>query len=189
MPDSIDRTRVLVRNSTPGRFVRTWTLYAASLGSILSQNVQQAMFTPPWTDESVLSSVTQVLRPAKSHDKLRSSCGAGCQPVAMDLWSTQGHEHLAVTQLSCTLCDADACRRVADRWIGRGEVFDRAPHEHIEAGLGDITKHGHVGVEVSLAQYPTLSLLDSQSDELLKSLPQLNQTVDELKSFLPSQSQ
>ena len=34
---------------------------------------------------------------------------------------------------------------------------------------------------------PTATLLDSQSDELLKSLPQLNQTVDELKSFLPRQ--
>lgn len=35
-------------------------------------------------------------------------------------------------------------------------------------------------------QSPTATLLDSPSDELLKSLPQLNQTVDELKSFLPS---
>lgn len=33
---------------------------------------------------------------------------------------------------------------------------------------------------------PTATLLDSPSDELLKSLPQLNQTVDDLKSFLPS---
>jgi Na+/phosphate symporter len=36
-------------------------------------------------------------------------------------------------------------------------------------------------------QSPTATLLDSSSDELLKSLPQLNQTVDELKSFLPVQ--
>jgi len=36
-------------------------------------------------------------------------------------------------------------------------------------------------------QSPTATLLDSSSDELLKSLPQLNQTVEELKSFLPSQ--
>ena len=35
-------------------------------------------------------------------------------------------------------------------------------------------------------QSPTATLLTSPSDELLKSLPQLNQTVDELKSFLPS---
>jgi hypothetical protein len=34
---------------------------------------------------------------------------------------------------------------------------------------------------------PTATLLDSQSDELLKSLPRLNQTVEELNSFLPSQ--
>jgi hypothetical protein len=34
---------------------------------------------------------------------------------------------------------------------------------------------------------PTATLLDSSSNELLKSLPQLNQTVDELKSFLPIQ--
>jgi hypothetical protein len=36
-------------------------------------------------------------------------------------------------------------------------------------------------------QSPTATLLDSSSDELLKSLPQLNQTVDELKSFLLNQ--
>jgi hypothetical protein len=34
-------------------------------------------------------------------------------------------------------------------------------------------------------QSPTATLLDSPSDELLKSLPQFSQTVDELKSFLP----
>ena len=34
---------------------------------------------------------------------------------------------------------------------------------------------------------PTATLLDSSSEQLLKSLPQLNQTVDELKSFLPNQ--
>jgi len=36
-------------------------------------------------------------------------------------------------------------------------------------------------------QSPTATLLDSSSDELLKSLPQLNQSVDDLKSFLPIQ--
>jgi hypothetical protein len=36
-------------------------------------------------------------------------------------------------------------------------------------------------------QSPTVTLLDSSSEELLKSLPQLNQIVDELKSFLTSQ--
>jgi hypothetical protein len=35
-------------------------------------------------------------------------------------------------------------------------------------------------------QSPTATLLDSSSDELIKSLPQLNQSSDELKSFLPS---
>jgi hypothetical protein len=34
---------------------------------------------------------------------------------------------------------------------------------------------------------PTATLLDSPSDDLLKSLPQMNQTVNEMKSFLPSQ--
>jgi hypothetical protein len=33
---------------------------------------------------------------------------------------------------------------------------------------------------------PTAKLLDSASDGLLKSLPEMNQTVDEMKSFLPS---
>jgi hypothetical protein len=36
-------------------------------------------------------------------------------------------------------------------------------------------------------QSPTATLLDSPSNEMLKSLPQLNQSVDELKSFLPNQ--
>ncbi len=36
-------------------------------------------------------------------------------------------------------------------------------------------------------QSPTATLLDSPSDDLLKSLPQLNHTVEELKSFLPNQ--
>jgi gas vesicle protein len=35
-------------------------------------------------------------------------------------------------------------------------------------------------------QSPTATLLDSSSEELLKSLPQMNQSVEELKSFLPS---
>src|ERR1017187_8740279 len=54
------------------------------------------------------------------------------------LRSTKGHENLAATQLSCTLFDADARRRVAGRWIGRGEVFDRAPQANntrIEGGV------------------------------------------------------
>jgi hypothetical protein len=38
-------------------------------------------------------------------------------------------------------------------------------------------------------QSPTATLLDSSSAELLNSLPQLNQTVQELKSFLPNQPQ
>ncbi len=38
-------------------------------------------------------------------------------------------------------------------------------------------------------QSPTATLLSSPSDELLKSLPQLNQTVDELKSFLRDRPQ
>ena len=36
-------------------------------------------------------------------------------------------------------------------------------------------------------QSPTALLLDSSSDEMLKSLPQLHQSADELKSFLPNQ--
>ena len=36
-------------------------------------------------------------------------------------------------------------------------------------------------------QSPTATLLDSPSDEMLKSVPQLNHSVDELKSFLSSQ--
>jgi hypothetical protein len=37
-------------------------------------------------------------------------------------------------------------------------------------------------------QSPTIALLRSPGDDVLKSLPQLNETVDELKSFLPGRS-
>ena len=39
---------------------------------------------------------------------------------------------------------------------------------------------------ISNWQSPTSALLKSQNDELLKSLPQLNENADELKSFLPN---
>lgn len=39
---------------------------------------------------------------------------------------------------------------------------------------------------ISSWQSPTSALLKSQNDELLKSLPQLNESADELKSFLPN---
>lgn len=39
---------------------------------------------------------------------------------------------------------------------------------------------------ISTWQSPTSALLKSQNDELLKSLPQLNENADELKSFLPN---
>lgn len=47
-------------------------------------------------------------------------------------------------------------------------------------------KATHEAKALASWESPTATLLDSPSDELLKSLPQLNQTVDELKSFLPS---
>jgi hypothetical protein len=48
-------------------------------------------------------------------------------------------------------------------------------------------KATHEAKAIASWKSPTATLLDSSSGELLKSLPQLNQTVDELKSFLPSQ--
>jgi uncharacterized membrane protein len=39
---------------------------------------------------------------------------------------------------------------------------------------------------ISSWESPTASLLKSQNDELLKSIPQLNENADELKSFLPN---
>jgi hypothetical protein len=48
-------------------------------------------------------------------------------------------------------------------------------------------KATHEAKAIASWKSPTVTLLDSSSGELLKSLPQLNQTVDELKSFLPSQ--
>jgi hypothetical protein len=47
-------------------------------------------------------------------------------------------------------------------------------------------KATHEAKTLASWESPTATLLDSSTDQLLKSLPQLNQTVDELKSFLPS---
>jgi len=43
-------------------------------------------------------------------------------------------------------------------------------------------------VAISSWQSPTTALLRSPGDEVLTSLPQLNQSANELKSFLPSRS-
>lgn len=45
-------------------------------------------------------------------------------------------------------------------------------------------KAEHEAKAISSWQSPTTALLKSQNDELLKSLPQLNESADELKSFL-----
>lgn len=42
--------------------------------------------------------------------------------------------------------------------------------------------------EIASWQSPTASLLSSSSDDLFKSLPQLNQNATEMKSFLPNRS-
>lgn len=42
--------------------------------------------------------------------------------------------------------------------------------------------------EIASWQSPTASLLSSSSDDLFKSLPQLNENASELKSFLPNRS-
>jgi hypothetical protein len=47
-------------------------------------------------------------------------------------------------------------------------------------------KAAHEAKAIASWESPTASLLDSPSDELLKTLPQLNRTIDELKSFLPN---
>jgi len=42
--------------------------------------------------------------------------------------------------------------------------------------------------EIASWQSPTASLLNSSSDDLFKSLPQLNESSNEMKSFLPNRS-
>jgi SLT domain-containing protein len=42
--------------------------------------------------------------------------------------------------------------------------------------------------EIASWQSPTASLLSSSSDDLFKSLPQLNENANEMKSFLPNRS-
>jgi hypothetical protein len=43
-------------------------------------------------------------------------------------------------------------------------------------------------IAISSWQSPTAALLSSQNDQLIKSLPRLNESVNQLKSFLPSTS-
>lgn len=52
--------------------------------------------------------------------------------------------------------------------------------------LAENRKAAQDAAAISTWQSPTSALLKSQNDELLKSIPQLNENSDELKSFLPN---
>ncbi|MEK6334387.1 MAG: hypothetical protein AABM67_05510 [Acidobacteriota bacterium] len=52
--------------------------------------------------------------------------------------------------------------------------------------LAENRKAAQDAAAISTWQSPTFALLKSQNDELLKSIPQLNENSDELKSFLPN---
>jgi hypothetical protein len=60
----------------------------------------------------------------------------------------------------------------------------RRPAEMLAARRAEIRN----AAAISSWQSPTTALLRSPGDALLTSLPQLNKSVDELKSFLPSRS-
>jgi hypothetical protein len=66
----------------------------------------------------------------------------------------------------------------------------KAPRQRINSRhnleLADNRKLAQNAKAISDWQSPTADLLNSSSDELFSSLPQLNENASELKSFLPS---
>jgi hypothetical protein len=126
-----------------------------------------------------------------------------CALVSLALWSRQwqrNHDVIATTPTVPATSPVEA--GVNQRVVGVenlsapvGRRIASSPKSHAlklaarrEALLVAANRKAtHEAQAIASWQSPTATLLDSPSDELLKSLPQLNKTVDELKSFLPNQ--
>ena len=121
-----------------------------------------------------------------------------CALVSLALWSRQWPQNHSASIASVPVAPTSVPVRVN---IERSETTPPQPVQKTssprsralklatrrEALLAAANRKAtHEAQAIASWQSPTASLLDSPSDELLKSLPQLNQTVDELKSFLPS---
>jgi hypothetical protein len=123
-----------------------------------------------------------------------------CALVSLALWSRQWPQHHSTSIASVPVAPTSGQVRVN---IEPSETISPQPVQknvassprsralklgtRREAVLAAANRKAtHEAQAIASWQSPTASLLDSPTDELLKSLPQLNQTVDELKSFLPS---
>jgi len=79
-------------------------------------------------------------------------------------------------------------KRVRSNFVSRGSISRarRLAAQRHALMLAANRKAEREAEALSTWQSPTSALLKSQNDELLKSLPQLNENADELKSFLPN---
>jgi hypothetical protein len=120
--------------------------------------------------------------------------------VALALWSnsrqqtTQPNHSAAVTSATSPVAPPPAGngstskvisaaeQRLAARKIRAARFAARQRAELLAARRAEIRD----ATAISCWQSPTATLLSSQNDALLNSLPQLNESVKELKSFLPN---
>jgi hypothetical protein len=121
-----------------------------------------------------------------------------CALVTLAWWSTrwQRTEVIAIAPSAPVVRPASVpvnkLKDSSTRGLVRPAINHRSPVIRLsalrEASLLTANqKAAHDAKAIASWKSPTAILLDSSSDGLLKSLPQMNQTVDEMKSFLPSQ--
>jgi len=75
--------------------------------------------------------------------------------------------------------------------IGRRPIRSRVTKSTVQSGALTVASNGKAAKEATNIdnwQSPTATLLASQTDGLFKSLPQLNENANELKSFLPGRA-
>ncbi|MDX6305936.1 MAG: hypothetical protein QOI77_2905 [Blastocatellia bacterium] len=121
-----------------------------------------------------------------------------CGLVSLAWWSTHRPQHLDVVIVSAPPIASPAVKVVEPaknpepvkitqhRFVGRSLALKLAARR--QAGLVAAGKKTLRDAKaIASWQSPTATLLASPSDELLKSLPQLTQTAEELKLFLRDQ--
>lgn len=77
---------------------------------------------------------------------------------------------------------------VSYRSVSRTPRVNRHSTQHQQLMIAENRRAEQAAKQIASWQSPTSSLLNSSSDDLFKSLPQLNENATELKSFLPNRN-
>ena len=121
--------------------------------------------------------------------------------AALAVWSTISHSSPRANAASATLIATTNFSAV--KVIERSEPVTVSPAEaraavprrvrprvqrNLDVAVAENRRLEKQAKEIASWQSPTASLLNSSSDNLFKSLPQLNENANEMKSFLPSRA-